>query len=308
MYGRTPTMTIHDNVDELLSGTSQSPRPAERICYAASMSETLEPRRVEKPFLGRWIRATFALLAKSPATFGAAVALLSILDLFYIDVVPARLIEASLTLLVGALLLPVFWIVMSLVSRQADRALDRSEVPRLAVSRHVWVSGLLPGCLLAAVNCLLHWTLPPGSAYADVIGSYTLNFLLLVGPLGVCYFPLMALAPGLTIFEACQLSKKASRLNSEWIVVIFITALSAIPDVFGQAVPLGLIVTAALLVFIGVFNYVAYLDIFERRVDYAAQRVFAARWGRAPALKGPRRPPLPPERPRPPTGPWVDRS
>lgn len=269
------------------------------------MSETLEPRRVEKPFLERWVRATLALLARSPATFGAAVAALAIIDLFYIDVVPQRLIDAGSSLIVGALLLPVFWIAMSLLSRRSDRGLDRSALLDLAASRHIWACGLLPGCVLAGANCLLHWALSASPAYADIIGSYTLNCLLLVSPLGVCYFPLVALSPGLSMSEACQLSKKASRLNGEWGIVIFVTALSLAPDAFARAVPAGLIVTAVFLVFIGVFNYVAYLDIFERRVNYAVQPVFAARRRRAPALKGPP-PPPPPERPRPPTGPWVD--
>ena len=123
------------------------------------MSETLEPRQVDKPFLGRWVRATLALLARSPATFGAAVALLAIIDLFYTDVVPERLINAGSTLAVGALLLPVFWIAVSLLSRQSDRGFGRSPLPQLAASRHVWASGLLPGCLLAGVNWLLHWAL-----------------------------------------------------------------------------------------------------------------------------------------------------
>ena len=133
-----------------------------------------------------------------------------------------------------------------------------------------------------------------------------MNCLLLVSPLGVCYFPLVALAPGLGIVDAWQLSKKASRLNGEWLIVAFVTVLSLAPDVFARAVPAGLIVTAAFLVFIGVFNYVAYVDIFERRVDYATQPVFAARRRSAPALKGGPRPPPPPARPRPPTGPWID--
>jgi hypothetical protein len=37
---------------------------------------------------------------------------------------------------------------------------------------------------------------------------------LLLAPLGVCYFPLLALAPGLSAIDACRLSKKAVRLAS----------------------------------------------------------------------------------------------
>lgn len=241
------------------------------------MSETLEPRQVEKPFLGRWIRTTFALLASSPATFGAVVAALAVFDLLYIDVVPRSLGESGLTLVVGAVLLPAFWIAMSLLSRRADRAVDRSELPQLAVCGRTMSGALLPGCLLASVNWLLHWALSASPAIADAIGSYTLNFVLLVAPMGVCYFPLMALVPDLSIAEAWRLSRTAARLNDEWIIVTFVAVLSVGPDVFARAVPAGLIVTAAFLVFVGVFNYVAYRDIFERRPDYATESVFAAR-------------------------------
>jgi hypothetical protein len=271
------------------------------------MSETLEPRQVDRPFLGRWVRSTFALLASSPLTFGAAVVLLAILDLFYIDVIPERLSDAGLTLVVGALLLPAFWIAVSLLSRQPDRGLGRPDLLQVALSGRVWGGGLLPGCLLASVNWLLQWALSASPAYADIIGSYMLNSLFLVASLGVCYFPLMALAPDLTMVEAWQLSRKASSLNGEWVIVMFVTVLSLAPDAFAHAVPAGVIVTAAVLVFIGVFNYVAYLDIFERRLDYVRQPVFAPRSRKGPALKSPG-PPPPPERPRPPTGPWVDRS
>lgn len=252
------------------------------------MSETFEPRRVDKPFLGRWIRTTFALLASSPLTFGAVVAVLAILDLIYADVVLQRLVKADLTLVVGALLLPVLWILLSLLSRQADQALGPSELLRLAVSRGVW--GFLPGCLLAAVSWLLHWDLSASPVAANVIGSYGWNYLLVVAALGVCYCPLVALAPGLTITEAYHLSRYASRLNGGWVVVTFVAALSLAADGFARAVPAGQVVADAVLVFIGVFSYVAYRDIFERRADYASEAVLAAiaQPRKAPALTRPR--------------------
>lgn len=258
------------------------------------MSETLEPRQVEQPHIGRWARSTCALLAGSPVVFGSAVAALAILDLLYTDTVPERLIEGGSTLIVGALLLPPFWIAISLLARQADRPCRRSELLQLAMSRRVWAAGLVPGCLLASVNWLLHAAFSASPVLAGVIGSYTLNCLLLIAPLGVCYFPLVALAPGLTMVEACQLSKKASRLNCEWLIVLFVAVLSVVPDVFAWAVPVGVIITAVFLVFIGVFNYVAYLDIFERRTDYATASVFAPRQRRALPLgrPGARPPPI----------------
>lgn len=271
------------------------------------MSETLEPRRVERPYLGRWVITAFALLLRFPVGFGAAIALIAIVDLLSTDVIPVRFIDAGWTLVLGTLLLPVFWIVLSLLSRQSDRALRRSELLQLSVSRSVWGGGLLPGCLLASGSWLVHWALAAASPVgADLAGSNVWNCSLLVLPLGVCYFPLMALAPGLTVIDACQLSKKASRLNGEWIIVTFIAALALAADVLARSVPGGELAAAACLVFIGVFNYAAYLDIFERRLDYATQPLLVPRSRRAVALKRPR-PSPPPERPRPSSRPWVDR-
>lgn len=240
------------------------------------MSETLEPRQVDKPFLARWVRTTFALLVSSPATFGAAIALVATFGLVGSDILPARLVDAGFTIVVGALLLPLFWIVLSLLSRQSDRAFARSDLLQHAASRSVWAGGLLTGCLLASASWLLHWALSANPILAGYAGSCTWNCLLLVAPLGVCYFPLMALAPSLTVIEACQLSKKASRLNGEWMVLVFIGALSLAADGIARALPAGEIATAAILVFIGIFNYVAYRDIFERRADYATESALAA--------------------------------
>jgi hypothetical protein len=199
---------------------------------------------------------------------------------------------------------------LSLLSRQSDRAMRPSELAQNAVSGRTWRGGLLPGCLLASAGWLLHWVLSSSPALSDIAGSYTWDCLLLVAPLGVCYFPLIALAPGLTVSEACQLSKKASRLNGESLIVIFVAALSLAADGFARAAPAGAIVSAAILVFIGVFNYVAYLDIFERRQEYAPERVFASQPRRAtrPAKPQPADGPRPPATPRPPRGPWMDRS
>lgn len=272
------------------------------------MSETLEPRKVEKPFLGRWVFTTLALLVRSPVSFGAAVAVVAIASLLDAEVVPASLIEAGWTLAAGSLLLPLLWVVSSLLARRSDRDFRRSELLQHAASSSVRGGGLLPGCLLASMGWLLHWALSGSPILADFVGSYMWSCLLLVGPLGVCYFPLMALAPGLTVLESCQLSKRASRLNGEWVIVFFIAVLSLTADAFTRAGPAGDIVSAAILVFIGVFNYVAYRDIFERRADYAAQSALAFQPRRSlpPARPRPLKGPRPAGTPLPPRGSWMD--
>jgi hypothetical protein len=278
------------------------------------MNETLEPRQVEKPFLGRWVLTALALLVRSPASFGAAVAVLAVLELLCTYGLSGRLNDTGLTLVAGALLLPVFWILLSFLSRRADRAIDRSELGQ-PLSGRVWGSGLLPGWLLATPSWLLHWAFPTSVVVANAVGSLTWDCLFLVVPLGVCYFPLMALNPGLTVFEACRLSQQASRLNGPLPIITLVAALSLVADGFARAAPAGEIVSAAIVVFIGVFNYVAYLDIFERRADYAIELVLATRRRKALFPVRPRpsdgsRPPngpRPPVGPRPPRGSWVDR-
>lgn len=94
------------------------------------MSEALEPRKVEKPFLGRWAITALVLLARSPASFGAAIALLAIADLLGTEVVPERLIDAGWTIVLGSLLLPCFWIVLGLLSRRSHRAPERLRLKR----------------------------------------------------------------------------------------------------------------------------------------------------------------------------------
>jgi len=250
--------------------------------------DEFKPRQVEKPFLSRWVGTTFRLLLGCPVTFGVAIALLATAYLLATEILRTRLVDAGATIVVGMLLLPALWIALSLLARQSDRPMGRSELLQHLAAGRLWAGGLLPGCLAAALSWLVHWALSGSPAIADLVGCNIWNTLLLVLPLGVCYFPLMALAPGLSILDACQLSKTASRMNGEWVIVMFVATLSLVADGLARALPLAGIVTAAFLVFVGVFNYVAYRDIFERRLEYAAQPVFAPQL-RVPA---PRRRPL----------------
>lgn len=45
------------------------------------MSETLEPRIVDKPFARRWLVTTLALIGRAPLRFGCLIALLGLLDM-----------------------------------------------------------------------------------------------------------------------------------------------------------------------------------------------------------------------------------
>jgi hypothetical protein len=234
------------------------------------MSETLKPREVEKPFLGRWVRTTFALLLGSPVTFGTVIAVLATADWLAAQIIRSRILDSGATVVASTLLLPLLWIVLGVLARQSDRPVARAELLQHLLDRRVRGGGL-PGCLLASVSGVVHWALEANPVAADLICSSTWNTLLLVLTLGVCYCPLMALAPGISVIEASQLSRSASRLNGEWGIVIFIGALALAADALARTTPVAQVVTAAFLVFTGVFNYVAYCDIFERRAEYATQ-------------------------------------
>lgn len=240
------------------------------------MSVTLEPRKVEKPFLFRWVRSTCLLILASPVTFVAVIALLALLHLTASELASMPLIEhTGVILAVGLLLLPVLWIALSVLARRSDRPMSHSELRAQLLGARVWGGGLLPGCLLACASWLVRWALARSGAVADVVGSNIWNTLLIVVPLGVCYCPLMGLAPGLSVADACLLSRAASRMNDGWVIVLFVAILSLIADGLQRAGVQPGLVGASFLVFIGVFSYVAYRDIFERRVDYAPQPVVA---------------------------------
>lgn len=81
---------------------------------------------------------------------------------------------------------------------------------------------------------------------------------------GLCYFPLLVFWPELSPKEALRLSRTATQANNPRQMLHVVLIMLCI------AVPLGLMPSygmteAVWLVFMGILNYVAYRDIFERR-------------------------------------------
>ena len=89
---------------------------------------------------------------------------------------------------------------------------------------------------------------------------------------GLCYAPLLVFWPELSPMEARRLSMTAMQINKALNVVLIALCI---------AVPLSLIPSygvteAAWLVFMGILNYVAYRDIFERRDENLPAKAPAA--------------------------------
>jgi hypothetical protein len=93
---------------------------------------------------------------------------------------------------------------------------------------------------------------------------------------GICFFPLLVLEPALSFREAWRFSRSATEINGRrtisWLMVgmLFVVAL------LGLFVPAFGLTTAAWIVFVGVLNYVAYRDIFERQSTNLPEAVATA--------------------------------
>lgn len=212
------------------------------------MNAFLEPQRVEKPYLMRWLRCTVGLILRSPVRFG----------------------------------------VVSAVARGADDArMTRIALTALGRGR-IWANCLVAGAGVAALSWLAAWLAggigggaPKDGSYMQhpgaLVDSLGMGVVLIVVFLGLCYFPLVAFAPNLSAREARRLSHRASAINEPLVVLLFIGTLALCAYVLSLILPLWGMTMAVCIVFIGVVNYVAYRDIFERRSQNLPKAVAPAR-------------------------------
>jgi hypothetical protein len=108
------------------------------------------------------------------------------------------------------------------------------------------------------------------------IESIAANVLITCIFVGLCYFPLLVLGPELSPRDARYLSKKASQINGELVTWIFVSIVAVGANAVASVAPAYGMTAAAFLVFLGVFNFVAYRDIFERRDANLPKAVAAA--------------------------------
>lgn len=244
------------------------------------MSDTLEPRIVDKPFARRWLVTTLALMARAPARFGCLIALLGLIDTGVESLFAGYSVSRVWGERLGALALPVLWLMTAAVARGADKPSLTRESLVTALRRNSLLRALRAGAIYAIALHLFdswhgvssgaahHAGTAPGylSTPGDFIDSIAVNAAFFSLALGPCYFPLLAFAPGA---EAYLLSIKATRVNGALVIDFLIAVIVVTGAGITNVLPAFGMTNAAFLVFMGVFNYVVYRDIFERRAENA---------------------------------------
>ncbi len=250
------------------------------------MNATLEPREVEKPFAQRWLRATLALLLRSPIRFGLLIALLGWVDISAVNFAAGHVVEKIWVDRLGIVTLPFIWVLVSAVARGADDNRQTWHALAQLRRRPVWVASLVAGTSLAVLNWIiysllhglhaalgLHESKPYLLHQGQFLDSVEASVLLLSITVGLCYFPLLVLAPELSSRHARHLADKAGNINGRHGIMLLIAIVVLGAIALAATVPAYGMTTAAYLVFIGVLNYVAYRDIFDRRIENLPRQV-----------------------------------
>ena len=255
------------------------------VSQKSSMSPTLEPREVEKPFPRRWLRMTLELFVRSPLRFGVVIALLGGLDHAAVALAQASGFQREWTDRLGTVVLPFVWILTSALARGADDPRQSSAALAVLGRKRAWLGALRAGATLAVFLWIAFWVLqgvgellsqhrPEGylNHPAELLASIVANVLFLQSWVGVCYCPLLVLQPQLSAGEASHLSRRASKLNGNTLIIVLFGAITFGAVSLSSVLPFYGMTDAALLVFLGVLNYVAYRDIFERRTGTCPRR------------------------------------
>lgn len=99
------------------------------------------------------------------------------------------------------------------------------------------------------------------------VGALTVNVVLLIAAFEPCYFPLLLMGGELTNSDARYLSRRAAELNSRELVWFLICISLICANSLASILPAFGLTESAFLVAAGIFNYIAYRDIFERRPE-----------------------------------------
>ena len=248
------------------------------------MSETLEPRTVDKPFVRRWLLTTLALMGRAPLRFGLLILVLGLLDSAVDALFAGFTMSERWSNALAVAVLPFFWLLVAAVARGADNPMEAREALvrafRSETVKHLGAFGLT----YATAYLLLHWywdkpvaTHPhPGSGtgagadYLSTPGHFIDSIAVYVGFYsilrGLCYFPLMAWVPGVGAY-ALRLARRANELNGT-IFIDFLIVVLVLPAAWlAEALPAFGMTNAAFVVFMGTLNYIVYRDIFERRTN-----------------------------------------
>lgn len=247
-------------------------------CDGRHVSDTLEPRVVDRPYVGRWLRASLQLFIRSPARFVATIALLGIVDNAAVSMARGLDIPEVWVNRTGLLTLPCLWVLVCALARGADdAALGRQALAELRRWR-VWSGTLAIGIRIVILFIIVYWVLgapyaPPRSGLrnpGDFIASVLTGAAFYSMTPGFCFFPLLLLVPTIERARAESLARRAQSLNGLLVFGMLAAVLVLGTYSLASVFPLGGLVNATGLVYIGIVNYVAYRDIFERRAENAA--------------------------------------
>jgi hypothetical protein len=174
----------------------------------------------------------------------------------------------------GMLLLPLAWVVIAALARGADNSEQNWKALTSLARPTVWVAALAIGLGLITLDIVILGLLFPGFDWHNekmragrILDLTSAQAWMVTAAGGICFFPLLVLEPGLSFQEVLRLSKSATEINGRnqirWLMVGLLFAAS-ISEMFVPAFGLTI---ATWIVFVGVLNYVAYREIFERQSD-----------------------------------------
>lgn len=183
-------------------------------------------------------------------------------------------------------LLPLMWMVIAAVARGADQPKENWASLASLARPTVWLSALAIGLGLVTLDIAIERLLFPGTDWHDVklVSGRILKFTclqawLVMSAAGICFFPLLVLEPALSFQEVRRLSLSASEINGRdtiaWFMTFVLCGVLFVAQVIEAFVSTHGFTMAAGIVFMGVLNYVAYRDIFERRSADLPEQVTA---------------------------------
>jgi hypothetical protein len=220
---------------------------------------------------------TLQLFLRCPVRFSMAILVLGGVDMSLVTLFAGSAVPRVWVVRLGTLLLPFVWACTAAIARGADDPSQARQALANLAQVKVWVGALLTGLSLVVLNIIIEFllrawpsrdvTLPQGR-FLEFTGAQAWLVTIAVG---ICFFPLLVLQPGLSLSEVRRLSRSATEINGRRALSWFMVGMLAVAAVLELAIPAYGMTSATWLVFMGILNYVAYRDIFERRPDNVPQ-------------------------------------
>ena len=230
----------------------------------------------------RWLQMTLQLILRAPIRFSIAILLLGCLDAYVLHLLP-NTIPWPWARRVGMLLLPLAWVVIAAIARGADNSTQNWKALTSLTRPPVWMAALAIGLGLIALDVVIQRLLFPDLDWHEekmrsghILELTCAQALMVMGVAGICFFPLLVLEPGLSFPEVRRLSLSATEINGQKTIFWFMFGMMFVAAVVETFVPAFGLTNAVWIVFVGVVNYVAYRDIFERRSENSPKSVATA--------------------------------